>query len=76
MNNKNVFTSSKWIFEVSKRFSVVDKSGRSAVTSFLSTVGICLGVMTVTGPRVFMCRREIPKTSKVGPILQERIFRY
>ena len=47
MNNKNVFTSSKWIFEVSKRFSVVDKSGRSAVTSFLSTVGICLGVMTL-----------------------------
>ena len=46
-NKKNIFTSAKWIFDVSKRFSIVDKSGRSAVTSFLSTIGIGLGVMTL-----------------------------
>lgn len=46
-NKKNIFTSVKWIFDVSKRFSIVDKSGRSAVTSFLSTIGIGLGVMTL-----------------------------
>lgn len=48
MNRKKSFFSSiKWIFEVSKRFSRVDLKGRSAVTSKLSTLGICFGVMTL-----------------------------
>lgn len=36
-----------WIFFVSKRFARVDRKGRSAVTSTLSTLGICFGVMTL-----------------------------
>ncbi|MCR5288992.1 MAG: ABC transporter permease [Treponema sp.] len=37
----------KWILFVSRRFSKVDKAGRSAVTAWLSSLGICLGVMTL-----------------------------
>ncbi len=39
--------SHNWIFYISKRFSRVDKKSRSAATSFLSSLGICLGVMTL-----------------------------
>lgn len=37
----------KWIVSVSQRFSTVDRTGRSAVTSKLATLGICFGVMTL-----------------------------
>ncbi|MCR5606563.1 MAG: ABC transporter permease, partial [Treponema sp.] len=36
-----------WIYFVSKRFSRVDRKGRSAVTSFLASLGIFFGVMTL-----------------------------
>lgn len=39
--------SNSWIFFVSKRFSRIDRKGRSAATSFLATAGICFGVMTL-----------------------------
>ncbi len=41
------FASLKWIFYVSKKFSRVDRRGRSRVTSFLASLGICFGVMTL-----------------------------
>lgn len=47
MRIKLVVQSFKWITQVSKRFSRVDRTGRSAVTSFLATLGICFGVMTL-----------------------------
>lgn len=37
----------RWIYFVSRRFSRVDRKGRSAVTSFLASLGICFGVMTL-----------------------------
>lgn len=37
----------RWVFFVSRRFSRVDRKGRSAVTSFLASLGICFGVMTL-----------------------------
>lgn len=48
----NVFHNSflsqlKWVLFVSRRFSRVDRKGRSAVTSFLASLGICFGVMTL-----------------------------
>ena len=45
--DKNLLSSLKWIFAVSKRFALVDRTGRTAVTSKLSTLGICFGVMTL-----------------------------
>lgn len=45
--NKSFFSSLRWIFEVSNRFSYVDRKGRSAITNALSTLGICFGVMTL-----------------------------
>lgn len=36
-----------WVFEVSKRFSRVDRKGRSAATSRLASIGICFGVMSL-----------------------------
>lgn len=36
-----------WIYYVSKRFSLVDRKGSSAVTTRLSALGICFGVMTL-----------------------------
>jgi len=36
-----------WIYAVSKRFSRIDRKGRSAVTSKLATAGIAAGVMTL-----------------------------
>lgn len=41
---KNNFS---WIYFVSKRFSLVDRKGGSAVTTRLSSLGICFGVMTL-----------------------------
>ena len=37
----------KWIYFVSRRFAKVDRKGSSAVTTTLSTLGICFGVMTL-----------------------------
>ena len=52
MKNRNSFVkekiaSLKWIFFISQRFSKVDRKGRSAVTSMLASLGVCLGVMTL-----------------------------
>ena len=47
MNKAGLFTKLKWINTVSRRFARVDRKGRSAVTSFLATLGICFGVMTL-----------------------------
>ena len=48
-NQKNSFVKSlRWISLVSRRFALVDRKGRSAVTSVLATLGICFGVMTLT----------------------------
>lgn len=48
MNRSNsLINSLKWIMEVSRRFSRIDKEGRSAVTSTLATLGIAFGVMTL-----------------------------
>ena len=47
MNKTGLFSKLKWINTVSRRFARVDRKGRSAVTSFLATLGICFGVMTL-----------------------------
>ena len=47
MNKTGLFSKLKWIHTVSSRFARVDRKGRSAVTSFLATLGICFGVMTL-----------------------------
>ena len=47
MNKAGLFSKLKWINTVSSRFARVDRKGRSAVTSFLATLGICFGVMTL-----------------------------
>lgn len=44
---KNLLASIRWIYEVSSRFARIDRKGRSAVTTFLATLGICFGVMTL-----------------------------
>lgn len=46
-NKKSFFSSIKWIFFVSSRFAKIDRKGRSSVTSFLASLGICFGVMTL-----------------------------
>ena len=45
--NRNIFSSLRWIFLVSRRFAQVDRKGRSAVTSILATLGIAFGVMSL-----------------------------
>lgn len=45
MNKK--FSFKPWIHFVSKRFSSVDRKGKGAVTTRLSSLGICMGVMTL-----------------------------
>lgn len=45
--SSSLFSKIKWISFISKRFSKVDRKGRSAVTSKLATLGICFGVMTL-----------------------------
>ena len=47
MSKTGLFSKLKWISSVSNRFARVDRKGRSAVTSFLATLGICFGVMTL-----------------------------
>lgn len=47
MNNKSILSRYAWIKEISSRFARIDRKGRSAVTSFLATAGICFGVMTL-----------------------------
>lgn len=44
---KNLFSQLKWVSFISRRFSAVDRKGRSFVTSFLATLGLTLGVMTL-----------------------------
>lgn len=44
---KSLFSRIRWISAVAARFARVDRSGRSAVTSFLATLGVCCGVMTL-----------------------------
>ena len=48
---KDLFSSIKsslsWIFFVSRRFAKVDRTGSSALTTTLATLGICFGVMTL-----------------------------
>ena len=41
MNNLN------WIFFIAKRFSLVDRKGNSSITTKISMLGICFGVMTL-----------------------------
>lgn len=41
--NKNI----KWISFVNKRFSLIDRKGNASVTTRLSALGICFGVMTL-----------------------------
>jgi len=57
----------KWIFEVSKRFSRVDRKGRSAATSKLATLGICFGVMTLI---VVMSIMNGFQMSSIDPLLE------
>lgn len=48
MNKSNsIISKIKWISFISKRFSRIDRKGRSSVTSKLATAGICFGVMTL-----------------------------
>ncbi|MBP5359143.1 MAG: ABC transporter permease [Treponema sp.] len=42
-----LFSSLKWINFVSRRFNKVDRSGRTAVTSILSSLGVCFGVLAL-----------------------------
>jgi len=44
---KKIISSAKWIHFISERFSKVDRKGRSAVTSALASLGVCLGVLTL-----------------------------
>ena len=37
----------KWILEISRRFAKVNRKGKSNVTGVLSTIGLCIGVMTL-----------------------------
>lgn len=46
-NSSGLISKIKWISFISKRFSKVDRKGRSAVTSKLASLGICFGVMTL-----------------------------
>lgn len=47
MKTKEIVKKIKWICFVSNRFTSIDRKGRTAVTSFLATLGICVGVMTL-----------------------------
>jgi lipoprotein-releasing system permease protein len=43
----NIKKNISWIYFVSKRFSAVDSKGKGGVTSILSALGICFGVLTL-----------------------------
>ena len=47
MQTKGIFSSLKWIYFVSRRFSQVDRKGRTAVTSALASLGVGFGVMAL-----------------------------
>lgn len=47
MNSPESLKKIRWIFTVSRRFSKVDKKGRTKTTSFLASLGIAFGVMTL-----------------------------
>ncbi|MBQ2553166.1 MAG: ABC transporter permease, partial [Treponema sp.] len=47
MMDKKGLSSIKWMNFISSRFSKVDSKGRTAVTSALSSLGICFGVMAL-----------------------------
>lgn len=47
MNKKNIMDSFRWTFSVSRRFANIDRKGKTAATSFLSTIGIGFGVMAL-----------------------------
>ena len=44
---KSLFSNFKLIFGISRRFASADRTSRSSVTSKLSVLGICFGVMTL-----------------------------
>lgn len=44
---KKEIDSLKWIHYISRRFSKVDRKGRTQVTSTLSSLGVCFGVMAL-----------------------------
>ncbi len=44
---RSLSASFRWIFFVSRRFSKVDRKGRTSAAGFLSALGICFGVMTL-----------------------------
>jgi lipoprotein-releasing system permease protein len=44
---RSLYQKLRWINTVVNRFSRIDRNGRSAVTSFLASLGICSGVMTI-----------------------------
>ncbi len=64
---KSFFSKIKWIFEVSRRFSRVERKGRSAATSRLAIAGICAGVMTLI---VVMSIMNGFQLSSIEPILE------
>ncbi len=43
----DIAASLRWIFFTSRKFSSVEKEGRSFVTTLLASLGICLGVMVL-----------------------------
>ncbi|GMO49497.1 MAG: ABC transporter permease [Treponemataceae bacterium] len=43
----SLFAAANWILFVSNRFSRVERNSRSAATGWLSSLGICFGVMTL-----------------------------
>lgn len=47
MTEINLYPSLRWIFFISRRFANIDRSGHSAITSKLASLGICFGVMTL-----------------------------
>ncbi|MBQ1593099.1 MAG: ABC transporter permease [Treponema sp.] len=47
MTSRKIFSSLKWIYYVSRRFSKVDRKGRTAVTSALASLGVGFGVLAL-----------------------------
>ena len=47
MTGSKIFSSLRWIYYVSRRFSKVDRKGRTAVTSALASLGVGFGVMAL-----------------------------
>ncbi|MBR4247490.1 MAG: ABC transporter permease [Treponema sp.] len=47
MIGRKIFSSLKWIYYVSRRFSKVDRKGRTAVTSALASLGVGFGVLAL-----------------------------